>query len=63
MDSSKHEVYAQYNIWKEDYKSALDNIEVIISKLKRESLKGYRGFCFTLVRIALIIYLKWRQVL
>ncbi len=46
MDSSKHEVYAQYNIWKEDYKSALDNIEVIISKLKRESLKGYRGFWF-----------------
>lgn len=46
MDSSKHEVYAQYNIWKEDYKSALDNIEVIISKLNGESLKGYRGFWF-----------------
>lgn len=46
MDSSKYEVYAQYDMWKEDYKGALGNIEKILSKLNVETLKGYRGFWF-----------------
>lgn len=44
MNSSRYEVKAQYDIWKKDFNSALDNIENIVAKLKENSLKGYKGF-------------------
>lgn len=44
MKSAKFEVKYQYAIWREDYESALENIEMILNCLKEKDLKGYRGF-------------------
>ncbi|WP_271854193.1 DEAD/DEAH box helicase family protein [Planococcus maritimus] len=43
-EAAKHEVNYQYAMWKEDYEEALKEIELILSILSLEELKGYKGF-------------------
>lgn len=43
-ECAKFEVKFQYAIWKEDYESALNNIDQIISKLNGKALIGYKSF-------------------
>ncbi|OEF97770.1 DEAD/DEAH box helicase family protein [Desulfuribacillus alkaliarsenatis] len=42
--SSAHEVEYQYALWKEDYEEALKQVDIIISILSGDTLKGYKGF-------------------
>jgi hypothetical protein len=44
MECAKFEVKFQYDLWKEDYDSALSNIDQIISKLNGKALIGYKSF-------------------
>ncbi|OJD94351.1 hypothetical protein A9485_05710 [Bacillus cereus] len=43
-ECAKFEVKYQYAIWKEDYESALSNVDQIISKLNGKALIGYKSF-------------------
>lgn len=45
LNSSKYEVQAQYDIWRENYNSALSNVDRIMTILSPyDDLKGYRGY-------------------
>lgn len=43
-ECAKFEVKFQYSIWKEDYESALSNVDQVISKLNGKALIGYKSF-------------------
>jgi hypothetical protein len=43
-ECAKFEVKFQYAIWKEDYESALSNVDQIITKLNGKTLIGYKSF-------------------
>ncbi|MGA3674363.1 DEAD/DEAH box helicase family protein [Lysinibacillus agricola] len=58
-ECAKFEVKFQYDMWKEDYEKALENIEQIITRLNGNALVGYKAYWnYTGAYVSYLIYLQ-----